>query len=94
MRLFLLPLVVCIPLAAASPSLLDILSGELERNFSVLKQKGDPPPYYMAYGVTEVESRVISASTGTAITSREHVAHARYLDITLRVGSPALTTTT
>src|ERR1700676_1145967 len=42
----------------------------------------------MAYSVTEVESQVISASIGT-ITSR-NTGHARYLDITLRVGSPAL----
>jgi len=51
-RLYLLPLAVSIPLFAASPSLLDILSDELQRNFTVLKQKGDPPPYYMAYSVT------------------------------------------
>ena len=88
MRLFLLPLVVSIPLIAASPSLLDILSDELERNFTVLKQKGDPPPYYMAYSVTEAESQVITASIGT-LTSR-NTGHARYLDITIRVGSPAL----
>jgi TldD protein len=87
-RLFLLPLVVSIPLAAASPSLLDILSDELQRNFTVLKQKGDPPPYYMSYNVTEAESQVISASIGT-ITSR-NTGHARYLDITIRVGTPAL----
>jgi TldD protein len=87
-RLLILPLVVSLPLAAASPSLLDILSEELQRNFTVLKQKGDPPPYYMAYNVTEVESQVISASIGT-ITSRNS-GHERFLDITIRVGSPAL----
>ncbi len=88
MRLFILPLVVSIPLVAASPTLLDILSGELQRNFTVLKQKGDPPPYYMAYTVTEAESQVITASLGT-ITSR-NTGHARYLDITVRVGTPGL----
>ena len=88
MRLFLLPLVVSIPLVAASPSLLDILSDELQRNFTVLKQKADPPPYFMAYDVTEAETQVISASLGT-ITSR-NAGRARYLDITIRVGSPAL----
>jgi predicted Zn-dependent protease len=87
-RLFLLPLFVSIPLVAASPSLLDILSDELQRNFTVLKQKGDPPPYYMAYSITEAETQVISASIGT-ITSR-NTGHARYLDITVRVGSPVL----
>jgi TldD protein len=87
-RRFLLPLFVSIPLVAAPPSLLDILSDELQRNFTVLKQKGDPPPYYMSYSVTEEESQVISASIGT-ITSR-NMGHGRYLDITIRVGSPAL----
>jgi TldD protein len=87
-RLLLLPLIVSIPLVAASPSLLDTLSDELERNFTVLKQKGDPPPYYMAYSVTELESQVITASFGT-LTSR-NTGHARYLDITIRVGNPAL----
>ena len=86
---FLPLLAVCLPLAAASqPSLLDILNDELERNFSVLKEKGDPPPYYMAYAVTEVESQVISASMGT-LTSQQK-SHVRYLDITVRAGSPKL----
>jgi predicted Zn-dependent protease len=88
-RLSLLSLIVSIPLVAASPpSLLDILSDELQRNFTILKQKGDPPPYYMAYSVTEAETQVISASIGT-ITSR-NADRVRYLDITIRVGSPAL----
>ncbi len=82
-------LVVCLPLAAASPpSLLDILNDELQRNFSVLKQKADPPPYYMAYTVTEEESQITTASLGT-VTS-QHKAHLRYLDVTIRVGSPKL----
>jgi predicted Zn-dependent protease len=67
---------------------LDILSDELQRNFTVLKQKGDPPPYFMAYSVTEAETQVISSSLGT-ITNR-NTGHARYLDITVRVGTPAL----
>ena len=88
MRFFLL-LAVSLPLAATSPpTLLDILNNELQRNFSVLKEKGDPPPYYMAYAVTEVESQVISASMGT-LTSQQK-SHLRYLDITVRVGSPKL----
>ena len=86
---FLLLLAVTLPLAATSPpTLLDILTNELQRNFSVLKEKGDPPPYYMAYAVTEVESQVISASMGT-LTSQQK-SHLRYLDITVRIGSPKL----
>jgi len=84
---FFLPLVLSLPLAAASPpGLLDILRDELQRNFSVLKQKADPPPYYMSYTVTEEETQMVSSSMG-AITSRSN-GHVRYLDITVRVGSP------
>ena len=55
-----------LPLVAASPpSLLDILNDELQRNFAVLKQKADPPPYYMAYAVTEEETQIVGASLGT-----------------------------
>ena len=86
---FLLLLVVLLPLAAASPpTLLDILNDELQRNFSVLKQKADPPPYYMAYTVTEENTQVLSASLG-AINTR-HTVHLRYLDVTIRVGNSKL----
>jgi TldD protein len=86
---FLLLFVLGLPLAAASPpSLLDILSDELQRNFSILKQKADPPPYYLAYDVTEIESQAISASLGSITAQGKN--HGRYLDITIRVGSPKL----
>jgi len=86
---FLPLLVVSLPLAAASqPTLLDILNDELQRNFSVLKQKADPPPYYMAYTVTDEDTQILSASLG-AINSR-HASHLRYLDVTIRVGTPKL----
>jgi TldD protein len=85
----LLTLVFALPLAAASaPSLLDILSGELQRNFTILKDQADPPPYYMDYTVTEDESQSLSATLG-AIESRGKD-HLRYLDITVRVGTPQL----
>jgi TldD protein len=86
---FILLLAASLPLAATSPpTLLDILGDELQRNFSVLKQKADPPPYYMAYTVTEEDSQVISASLG-ALTGQRKV-HLRYLDVTIRVGNPKL----
>jgi predicted Zn-dependent protease len=88
-RRLLLTLVFSLPLAAASaPSLLDILSAELQRNFTILKQNADPPPYYMDYTVTDEESQSLSATLGTvASRSKERL---RYLDITLRVGTPQL----
>ncbi len=86
---FLFTLVFALPLAAASaPSLLDILSNELQRNFTILKQKGDPAPYYMDYTVTDEEMQSLSATLGT-IDSRKKE-HLRYLDVTLRVGTPQL----
>jgi predicted Zn-dependent protease len=78
-----------LPLAAApAPSLLDILSDELQRNFTVLKQKADPPPYYMDYTVTDEESQSVTAMMGTLESQRKN--RLRYLDITLRVGTPEL----
>jgi TldD protein len=75
-------------LAAPPPSLLQILGDELERNFSILKQKADPAPYYLSYEVTETETEGVSASSGT-LNGLNH-GHRRQLDITLRVGSPKL----
>lgn len=78
-----------LPLAAATaPSLLDILSDELQRNFTVLKEKADPPPYYMDYTVTDDETQSLSATLGTVDSNNSQ--HLRYLDITVRVGTPQL----
>src|SRR5271166_722585 len=74
--------------AAPQPTLLQILSAELQRNFTVLKQKADPAPYFLAYEVTETESDSISASSGTL--SGVNHSHRRQLDVTLRVGTPKL----
>ena len=71
---------------AASPtSLLDILKGELNREFTALKAKGDPAPYYMAYEVTEDQVDAESATLGALITNvHERI---RGVDTTIRVGS-------
>lgn len=71
-----------------SSALLDVLSQELERNFAALKQKGDPPPYFLSYAVTERQGITLSASLG-ALTSLDQQ-HTRLLDVSLRVGSPKL----
>jgi len=70
---------------AQSP-LAKILSAEMERNFTVLQQKGDPPPYFMGYQVTDTESYVIVAAGG-AIGGQQR-RRARLLDTTVRVGTP------
>ena len=74
--------------SAQQAPLLDILKDELDRNFRVLKEKGDPAPYFMAYAVTEEESQALSCTLGASQgVSRTHN---RYLDVTVRVGSPKL----
>jgi len=73
---------------AAAESLPQILNDELQRNFTLLKQKGDPPPYFMGYEVTEEETQAITAAMGSLISNVK--SHRRFLDITVRVGSPKL----
>lgn len=72
-------------LYAQSP-LVKILSDELERNFTALKQKAEPAPYFLGYEVTDQEEDVILASRGS-IDGQNH-RRDRILDITVRVGSP------
>lgn len=85
----LVSLVVAIPLAAASaPSLLDIMTDELQRNFKILKDKADPPPYYMDYTVTDEEGQSLAATLGAIESNNKE--HLRYLDVTVRVGTPQL----
>jgi predicted Zn-dependent protease len=67
------------------PLLLDTLAAELDRNFQVLKQKADPAPYFISYGVTEEEAQSISASQGAVQSSGRGLR--RQLDCSVRVGS-------
>jgi TldD protein len=72
--------------AFAQSPLTKILLDELTRNFTILKQKGDPPPYFMTYAVTETEADVVEASGGS-IDAQNHE-QARELDVTVRTGDP------
>lgn len=72
--------------AAAQSPLSVILSSELDRNFNVLKEKGDPPPYFIGYSVSNNQSFAISAADGAV--SSQNQSHSRLLDITVRVGTP------
>jgi len=74
--------------AAADSALLDTMNQELQRNFSTLKQKGDPPPYFMAYEISDLDSHAVTATLGSLIGKQD--SHNRYLDITLRVGDPKM----
>src|SRR5712691_6394682 len=70
--------------ASAQAPLPKILADELERNFTILKQKADPAPYFMGYEVTDNEADVLYASRGS-LEAQNHV-HNRLLDVTIRVG--------
>ena len=72
--------------AYAQSPLVKILSDELERNFTALKQKADPVPYFLGYEITDQESDVILASRGS-LDGQNHN-HDRILDTTIRAGTP------
>ena len=64
------------------------MSQELNRNFRVLKEKADTPPYFMSYEVTEVEYRSFTGTLGTVEPLSE--SKNRALDVSVRVGSPKM----
>lgn len=75
--------------AAAEPSgLVKILAEELDRNYTTLQDKGDPKPYFLSYAVTERESWSLSGVLGTITSNNKR--HQRFLDVSMRVGSPKL----
>jgi TldD protein len=74
--------------SAQSSVLLDGMSEELNRNFSTLKTKADPAPYFLSYEVTDDDSHSVSATLG-ALTNNGH-GKTRRLDVCIRVGSPKL----
>ena len=82
----LLATLVAFSVPVKSQDLLTILNEELKRNFETLKQKGDPPPYFISYAVTDEESESMTATLG-ALASRQRN-QARVLDAGVRVGSP------
>ena len=77
-----------LPAFAQSSAVLSAMSEELNRNFSALKEKADPPPYFLSYEITEQEYHVVSASLG-AITS-VNGGRSRNLDVSVRVGTSKL----
>jgi predicted Zn-dependent protease len=83
------PIIVGAFSAAAQPSvLLDSMTQELNRNFSVLKEKADTPPYFMSYEVTEGEYRSLMGTLGTVEPLSQ--GKSRVLDVSVRVGSPKM----
>jgi len=72
---------------AGDSVVLDTMSQELQRNFDALK-KADTPPYFMAYEITDLNTRVVGATLG--VLSATQNSHNRYLDVTVRVGDPGM----
>lgn len=68
------------------PPLLEILQQELNRNFQILKEKSDPPAYFIAYTVTEDQGEMLNASFGSLQGTMK--IQRRLLDLSVRVGSP------
>ena len=64
------------------------MSEELNRNFSTLKDKADPAPYFLSYEVTEEDYHGVAATLG-ALTSNGQ-GKSRRMDVCVRVGSPKL----
>ena len=87
MRTLIFALTLISSCAFSQTPLIKILSEELDRNFTDLKQKGEPPPYFMGYEVAENNVDTMSASEGSI--DDENHNHTRYLDVTIRVGTPA-----
>ena len=74
--------------SAETPKLVEILASELDRNFQILKEKGDPKPYFAAYAVTDNE--IVSMEATSGLLAAKDTRHSRNLDVTIRVGSPKL----
>src|SRR5262245_47988269 len=60
------------------------LEEEVSRAMTVLKQKGNPPPYFINYEVNDIKTVQIDASLGALKNSDTE--HSRLLDIDVRVG--------
>src|SRR6266705_939354 len=71
--------------------ILQALDEEVKRAFDLLKQKGDPAPYFISYSVNEVESVDIDASLGALRSSQTSLT--RLLDVDVRVGDYQLDNT-
>ena len=67
------------------------LQEELQRAQKLLKQKGDPPPYLIAYQVTDLQQVAITAQYGAL--QNNDTGRVRLLDVDVRVGDYQLDNT-
>src|SRR3954452_17872690 len=80
-------LATCVVSAQTAP-LLDILKQEMDRNFTLLKEKADPATYFISYSVSEQQSDFFSGTLGTLQDKTK--AHSRIFDVSVRVGNNKL----
>lgn len=87
-KIIAISMVICLlgqaTLAQTSSIVLRAVTEEMHRAFGILKEKGDPPPYFLSYRVTDLEVTTISASHGALMSNR--VSRRRILDTDVRVG--------
>jgi TldD protein len=76
---------------APSSPVSQALEQEMKRAFDLLKQKGNPAPYFINYSVRENESVDIEASLGSLRSSEKD--RSRLLDVDVRVGDYSLDST-
>jgi TldD protein len=90
-----LPLVGFFAQAAQRPTapgpVLQALQEEITRSSSILKQKGNPAPYFISYLVNEIEATEIEGSLGALRSSETD--KSRLLDVDVRVGDYTLDST-
>lgn len=77
-----------IGLWAEDTSLLSVLEQELSRNFSALREKAEPKPYFISYAVTDTETNAVSGNFGALQSTQSD--RRRSLDVSVRVGSRQL----
>jgi len=80
-----------LPQQAEKSLLLKAMEEELERSMEGLAEKGNPPPYFISYYVTETQTAGVTASYGALRWSSTD--RSRLLDVEVRVGDYTLDNT-
>ncbi|MGD8534484.1 MAG: metallopeptidase TldD-related protein [Candidatus Aminicenantes bacterium] len=75
---------VVLPQPAEKSVVLKAMEEELQRSMKGLSDKGNPPPYFISYHITESIRLLIAASYGAIRVSSDN--HSRVLDVEVRVG--------
>jgi TldD protein len=86
------PIVRAAQAGPSDPKLIAAMEAELDRSMKRLRNAGSAPIYFLAYRVYETETVDVAAAWG-ALESTHGSEPTRWLDVELRVGSPALDNT-